>query len=169
MSLHTTNQYGGKESASKGQQLHKSSSSATPTIHNGEASKTGTSIASKPSLDHTVNASSTASMSTNGREAFLCDSSSEVSDEGYKSSQGGCSTSFLINKDKLAVENGITFKEKTSISKDSSSPNSSSADIAMSTSSHEGKNERTTYFKILSSFMLFNIEDCFSIYIPFIY
>ena len=108
-------------------------------LHNGVASKPGTALTSKSSCDHTVNASSNTSISANGREAFLCDSSSEVSDEGYKSSQGGCSSGFLINKDKLAVESGREFKEKTSMSKDSSSPNSSSADIAMSTSSHEGK------------------------------
>ena len=108
-------------------------------LHNGVASKPGTTLTSKSSCDHTVNVSSTASMPANGREGFLCDSSSEVSDEGYKSSQGGCSSSFLINKDKLAAENGRGFNEKTSMSKDSSSPNSSSADIAMSTSSHEGK------------------------------
>jgi len=39
----------------------------------------------------------------------------------------------------LLVENERGFKDKTSISKDSSSPNSSSADIALSTSSHEDR------------------------------
>ena len=88
--------------------------------------------------EHATNVSSKTSVSANGREAFLCDSSSEVSDEGYKSSQGGCSNSFLANKDKLLIGHGSELKDKSSISKDSSSPNSSSADIAMSTSSHEG-------------------------------
>ena len=107
-------------------------------LHNGDSCKITTPVTSKAIRDHAANSSSTTSMSTNGREALVCDSSSEVSDEGYKSSQGGCSNTFLTNKDKLLMGHGREFKDKSSISKDSSSPNSSSADIAMSTSSHEG-------------------------------
>ena len=103
-------------------------------MNKGDSIKVSPSLSSKPSCENVVNVNS----NNGGREAFLCDSSSEVSDEGYKSSQGGCSSSFLINKDKLLVENGRGHKDKTSASKDSSSPNSSSADIALSTSSHEG-------------------------------
>ena len=109
-------------------------SSAIPTLNKGDAFKVSASVSSKPICENAANVNS----NNGGREAFLCDSSSEVSDEGYKSSQGGCSSSFLINKDKLLVENGRGHKEKTTASKDSSSPNSSSADIALSTSSHEG-------------------------------
>lgn len=101
-------------------------------------------LSSKSNCENSINITST----NGGREAFLCDSSSEVSDEGYKSSQGGCSSSFLINKDKLAVENGREIKEKASVSKDSSSPNSSSADIALSTSSHDG-NFLSVYFRTI--------------------
>ena len=104
-------------------------------MNKGDSLKISTAQSSKAGCENTVHVNS----NNGGREAFLCDSSSEVSDEGYKSSQGGCSNSFLINKDKLHVENGRGHKENTSISKDSSSPNSSSADIALSTSSHEGK------------------------------
>ena len=124
-------------------------------LHNGYSSKPETSPTSKASRDPTGNTSSTPSLSANGREGFLCDSSSEVSDEGYKSSQGGCSSSFLTNKDKLVVENGRGFKDKTSISKDSSSPNSSSADIALSTSSHEG---RTYIFPYISQFLRISLN-----------
>ena len=117
-------------------------SSAIPTLNKGDSLKISATLSSKTGCENTVNVPS----NNGGREAFLCDSSSEVSDEGYKSSQGGCSSSFLMNKDKLLVENGRGLIEKTCASKDSSSPNSSSADIALSTSSHEGNYESIYHF-----------------------
>ena len=91
------------------------------TAQNGESDKRTIADPSKPGRGHSsVAASSSTPISANtGREALLCDSSSEVSDEGYKSSQGGGSNSFLTNKDKLLLGHGVEFKDKSSASKDS--------------------------------------------------